>query len=261
MGGYQSMSIASITKTVGAASVALFSLSTLALASDMTPPPEGRTLSWSVNAALTSDYVFRGISQSDEDPAVQAGFDASYGILYAGIWSSSVDDDFVGGSDAEIDLYAGIKPVWGPATFDFGVLYYWYPGSTEAGPGTPDVVELKAGVSGEIIPKLTAAQTFYWSPEAAYDTGEYWVSETTLAYALPKVFIFDPSISGTYGYVDNLDFDESDYSYWNAGLTLGYDKFSFDFRYWDTDAEIIHAVSGNVLSDERFVFTAKVLLP
>jgi uncharacterized protein (TIGR02001 family) len=251
----------SFTKTAGAASVALLTVAAPAFASDMTPPPPEREFSWSVNAAITSDYVFRGVSQSDNDPAVQAGFDATWGILYAGLWGTSVDDDFVGGSDAEIDFYAGIKPTLGPATFDFGVLYYWYPGSTSAGAGDPDVIELKAGVSGEILPKLSAAQTFYWSPEAAYDAGEYWVSETSLAYALPKVFVFDPSIGGTIGYVDNLDNDDADYTYWNAGITLGYDKFSFDFRYWDTDVDTIHFVSGNNLSDERFVFTAKVVLP
>ncbi len=248
----------SFTKSVGAAGIALLALAAPALASDMTPAPGGREFSWSVNAALTSDYIFRGVSQTDEEAAVQAGFDASYGILYAGIWASSVDKDFVGGSPTEIDIYAGIKPTWGPATFDLGVLYYYYPGSTQAGPGNPDVVELKAGVSGEILPKLTAAQTFYWSPEAAYDAGEYWVSETTLAYALPKIFVFDPSVSGTVGFVDNLDFD-TDYTYWNAGLTLAYGKFSFDFRYWDTDSDG-ETLFGD-LADERFVFTAKVVLP
>ena len=251
----------SFTKTAGAASVALLTVAAPAFASDMTPPPPEREFSWSVNAAITSDYVFRGVSQSGNDPAVQAGFDATWGILHAGLWGTSVDDDFVGGSDAEIDFYAGIKPTLGPATFDFGVLYYWYPGSTSAGAGDPDVIELKAGVSGEILPKLSAAQTFYWSPEAAYDAGEYWVSETSLAYALPKVFVFDPSIGGTIGYVDNLDNDDADYTYGKPGITLGYDKFTFDFRYWDTDVDTIHFVSGNNLSDERFVFTAKVVLP
>jgi uncharacterized protein (TIGR02001 family) len=242
--------VASITKTVGAASVALLTLSGAALAEEF---------SWSVNAAGTSDYVFRGVSQTNEDPAFQAGIDIGYGIFYAGAWGSNVDSDFVGGSSAEIDFYAGIKPTLGPATFDFGVIYYWYPGSSDTAfglPGAePDVVELKAGVSGEILPNLTAGAVLYWSPDATYETGEYFVYEGALAYALPTIGIFSPSISGTYGEVENQDDSTLDYAYWNAGLSLGVEKFTFDFRYWDTD------VDNSGIADERFVFTAKVALP
>jgi uncharacterized protein (TIGR02001 family) len=246
----------SFAKTVGAAGIALLTLSGAAAA-------EERAFSWSVNAAGTSDYIFRGVSQSDEKPAASAGLDVAWGIAYAGIWASTVDKDFVGGSPAEIDFYAGIKPVWGPATFDFGVLYYYYPGSDDGEKigltGEPDVVELKIGVSGEILPKLSAATYVYWSPEAAYDAGEYWVSESTLAYALPNIGIFAPSISGTIGFVDNQDFESSDYTYWNAGLALAVEKFTFDFRYWDTD--ISEASASHGIADERFVFTAKIVLP
>ncbi len=250
----------SFTKTVGAASAALLALAAPAFAGGLSLKDDaGRTFEWSVNAAITSDYVFRGVSQSDNDPALQAGIDFTYGIFYAGAWGSSVDEDFIGGN-LEIDYYAGIKPTLGPATFDLGVLYYTYPGITEPLAGDAEVFELKVGVSGEILPKLTGATTFYWSPEAAADGGEYWVSETSLAYALPKVFVFDPSISGTYGYVENVDTDVES-SYWNAGLTLGYDKFAFDFRYWDTDFDTFSPISGTNLSDERFVFTAKVAFP
>lgn len=248
----------SFTKSVAAAGVALLALATPALASDPTAPPE-REFSWSANAAITSDYIFRGVSQSDNDPALSAGIDFAYGIFYAGAWGSSVDEDFVFGN-LEIDYYAGIKPTLGPATFDLGVLYYTYPGAADTPAGEVEVFELKAGVSGEILPKLTGSQVFYWSPEAQADAGEYWVSETSLAYALPKVFVFDPSISGTYGYLENTDAD-TEYSYWNAGIALAYDKFIFDFRYWDTDVDTIPLGTDNNLSDERFVFTAKVVLP
>lgn len=249
----------SFTKTVGAVGVALMSFAASASASDITPPPAGREFSWSVNAAITSDYVFRGVSQSDNDAAVSAGIDFAYGILYAGLWASSVDETFVNGN-TEIDYYVGIKPVLGPATFDFGVLYYTYPGASEWPSGENEVLELKAGISGEIVPNLSGTGVVYWSPEGLGDTGEYWVYEGSLAYSLPKVSVFTPSISGTIGYVDNLDFD-TDYTYWNAGLSLGYDKFTFDFRYWDTDADITNGVSSAILSDERFVFTAKVAFP
>jgi len=228
---------------------------------------EEREFSFSATATGTSDYIFRGVSQTDEGPAAQLGLDVTYGILYAGIWGSNVDSDFVGGSSGEVDFYGGIRPVWGPATFDFGVLYYVYPGSSTGKAsrlwgvpvtGDENVFELKAGVSGDILPKLTATANLFWSPEGQFDTGEYFVYEGLLSYALPQVMIFEPRISGGIGHVDKLDFD-SDYTYWNAGLALGVEKFTFDFRYWDTDSDG-HDLFGGV-ADERFVFTASITLP
>ncbi len=52
---------------------------------------EGRKFTYSFNLGATSDYVFRGVSQSDNDPALQGGVDVAYGILYAGVWASLVD--------------------------------------------------------------------------------------------------------------------------------------------------------------------------
>ncbi len=124
------------------------------------PVEEGRKLTWSFNLAGTSDYVFRGISQTDNDPTLQGGFDLGYGIFYAGVWASGVEfENIVNNSTGEVDLYAGVKPVWGPATFDFGVIYYLYPNDN----GTPFTLvpgadlryfEFKAGVSGAFIPSL-----------------------------------------------------------------------------------------------------------
>ena len=71
--------------------------------------------SFSGNLALTSDYVFRGVSQTQNAPAVQGGFDYANGMFYVGTWASVID--FGSGSglsvDApmELDLYAGFKPV------------------------------------------------------------------------------------------------------------------------------------------------------
>lgn len=237
---------ATVTKTIGAAGLALAALSGAAAAEEF---------SWSVNAAGTSDYIFRGISQSDEKPAASAGLDVAYGIVYAGIWASTVDSEFVGGSPAEVDVYAGIKPVLGPATFDFGVLYYGYPGDEVAGGNEQDYYELKAGVSGTLIPNLSTGFNFYWSDDGALESGEYYVYEGNAGYTLPAVGIFTPTIGGVLGYQDHQDDDTLDYTYWNAGLALAVEKFTFDFRYWDTDIE------DTGIADERFVFTAKVTLP
>lgn len=248
----------SFTKSVGAAGFALLALAAPASAGGFGLKDDAaREFSWSVNAALTSDYIFRGVSQTDNDPAASAGLDVSYGILYAGFWASQVDE-LISADNFEIDYYAGIKPVLGPATFDFGVLYYTYPGS-EVAVGDPETLEFKAAVSGEILPKLSATAALYYSPELAGDLGEYFVYEGTLAYALPKIFVFDPTISGTLGAYDyDDDTLNTDYTYWNVGVTFGWDKFAFDFRYWDTDEDLTIVGSDTIVSDERFVFTAKL---
>jgi uncharacterized protein (TIGR02001 family) len=204
---------------------------------------------------------------SDNDPAAQGSIDMTYGIFYAGAWATTLDTDPYGFTQgpAEVDLYAGIKPVWGPVTFDFGSVLYLYPGESN---DNYTYVELKAGASMEILKGLTAGGIFWYTPEQSNYYDGYAV-EGTLAYALPQMGIFAPSVSGLIGYAENsegADYDpaysEYDYVYWNAGVTLGVEKFSMDFRYWDTN------ISGDgnfyapeYLADERFVFTAKVTLP
>ena len=80
--------------------------------------------SFGFNVGVASDYVFRGVSQTEENPQLSDGWDYCNGIFYAGGWASNVD--FGDGTDAEIDLYAGVKPTWGDVTFDFGAIYYGY---------------------------------------------------------------------------------------------------------------------------------------
>jgi uncharacterized protein (TIGR02001 family) len=241
------------------------------------PVDEGRKLALSVTVGGTSDYIFRGISQTDENPAAQGSVDLTYGLFYAGVWSSNVDFG-PGSPNAEIDVYAGIKPTlgagpfWGPVTFDFGVIYYAYPAADDDA-AELDYVEFKAGYSMESpwIKGLTSGTTFYYSPEYGGEVGEVFTLESAASYALPQLGIFTPSISGAWGTVYG-DRDEGftpggtgaeDYQYWNAGLALAVEKFTFDFRYWDTDIDVtgggLCVTQG--LCDERFVFTAKVTLP
>ncbi len=238
-----------IMKTVlgaaGAATLAMAALAAPAAAED-------REFSWSITAGGTSDYVFRGISLTNEDPAAQGSIDIGYGIFYAGAWASNVDG--AGYEPWELDLYAGIKPELGQFTFDFGLVGYLYPAAEDAG----DYIEFKAGVSTEIVKNLTGGVVLWYTPDQDKYAEGYTV-EGTLAYALPQMGIFEPSISGLYGYTEAdaagffLGLDDS-YSYWNIGLGVTVEKFSFDLRYWDTDLD-------DGLADERFVFSAKVTLP
>jgi hypothetical protein len=118
--------------------VALAALAAPALAADLrvvrkAPPPPPPVSPWDVafGAGITSDYIFRGITQSNHKPSVNAYFEPRYNVnkdfqLYAGIAAASIS--FPNRAAAEVDLYAGFRPTFGALALDFGAIYYWYPG-------------------------------------------------------------------------------------------------------------------------------------
>jgi uncharacterized protein (TIGR02001 family) len=87
------------------------------------------------NITLTSDYRFRGISQTFGEgffkpgPAIQGGFDYSHASgFYLGNWNSNVSGNtFPNGSSIEMDFYGGWKKSWGDFGLDLGTIYYFYP--------------------------------------------------------------------------------------------------------------------------------------
>ncbi|HUU66061.1 MAG TPA: TorF family putative porin [Methyloceanibacter sp.] len=208
-----------------------------ALIGGLALPAQAEELTLGGTATFTTDYVFRGISNTTQNPAVQASLDASYGIFYLGMWGSNVD--FGGGpygqdlANLEIDYYAGITPEWKGISFDIAGLYYTYPGAYDPG-GNFDYFELKTGASYTFGEAFTFGVTNYWSPEFFGETGDADALELSGEYAFSnKWWIFTPSVSGLIGWQWT---ESADYTYWNAGLTLGFmENWSADIRYWDTD--------------------------
>jgi uncharacterized protein (TIGR02001 family) len=193
---------------------------------------DDKKLTMSGLAYIATDYMFRGISNTNQNPEAAAEFDLTYGIFYAGMWASNT----AYGENIEIDYYAGITPKWGNVTFNFGALWYSYPGSP-GGIETEDVsyFEAKAGAS-----YTTGQWTFgindYWSPDNFQVFGDSNAIEGSIAYAFQgKLFnFFSPTVSGGLGFQSYELI--ADYTYWNAGLTLGFwERYSIDVRYWDTD--------------------------
>lgn len=83
------------------------------------------------NFGVTSDYRFRGISQNNQDPSFQGGFDVAHSSgLYVGTWGSNVSAWTAGVGTLELDLYGGYKTEIAGVGFDIGAIAYTYPGST-----------------------------------------------------------------------------------------------------------------------------------
>jgi uncharacterized protein (TIGR02001 family) len=227
-----------ILKTALLAAAASVALGGAAMAQD-------EALKLSYNVGVASDYVFRGVSQTQEDPQVFGGVDLTYGIGYAGVWASNVDF----GSDdpsAEIDLYAGVKPTIGDATLDLGVIYYGYVDDKGANPGSFSYFEFKAAASRPIGP-ATAGVAVYYSPQYPITKGE------ALYYEINgSIPIVDKlSLSGALG--EQQISDGAEYATWNLGLSYAVtDKLTADLRYSDTDEHGLGKIYG-----ERVVVALK----
>lgn len=181
--------------------------------------------SFSFNLGASTDYVFRGFSQTDEDPQVFGGVDVGAGMFYGGLWVSNVD--FLDSTDAEFDIYVGVKPTMGEVTFDFAAIYYGY---IDKGASNYDYWEFKAAASVPAGPATLGAAVYY-SPNFFGAADDAFYYEVNAAVAIPETSF---SVNGALGRQEQDG--GLDYTTWNVGV--GYaltDNVSFDVRYHDTN--------------------------
>ena len=126
-------------------------------AAQETEPPKAITVSGSVG--LVSDYRFRGVSQSDENLAVQGGITVTHESgIYIGTWASNLAGwGTFGGANMELDLIAGFKFPLASGTLDVGATWYMYPGGFD----NTDFIEPYAKLSGTIGPATLLAGVAY----------------------------------------------------------------------------------------------------
>jgi uncharacterized protein (TIGR02001 family) len=222
-----------------------------ALAAVTAAPAIAQEVTVSGNVALATDYAFRGVSQTDESPAIQGGFDAAFGDsgFYAGTWASNINFG-TGGGNLELDVYGGYKFALGPVAMDVGVIGYYYPGASD------DAAELDY-YEGYVKPSIALSEQFtlggavYWSPEFTGESGD------GVYYEVNGAFVASPELtfSGAVGMqsVDAAGFfaGEDDYMTWNAGGTYSAMGLGFDLRYVATD------VDNASIYDDRVIFSIK----
>jgi uncharacterized protein (TIGR02001 family) len=211
-------------------------------------------------SAIASDYVWRGITQSNHKPSVAAYFEPRYNInkdlqLYAGVGGASIS--FPNRAAAEVDFYAGFRPTFGKFAFDFGAWYYYYPGGQDFNVGTPQgplpngnfakenwsFVEFYAKLNYALTDSLGLGAFVYYSPNVL-NTGADGVffggnAKYNFASFGPGIA---PYISAEIAYwslgtsdpfYGNLAF--KDYATWSVGVGWTWKVFTLDLRYTDTD--------------------------
>ena len=255
------------------------------------PAPAPAPSPWDVafGTAFTTDYVLRGVSQSNHKPAVQGYFEVDYTAadwlkLYAGVWGSSL---WTGFADAEFDITAGARLTFGNFGLDVGFIQYEYPGG--GGNFIGNWGEVYAKPSYKFADWLTVGAVF----ETAFDNfndkvcggcavvaghwdgnaGHYFVAGNAVI-TLPWHPITDVTITinpevgyewYSSGVNANLGFSSD--TYWDVGLDFNYKAITLDLRYWDTNisnptstyaAQCLNAGSGSTnFCGSRFVATLK----
>ena len=213
------------------------------------------------SVAITSDYLFRGVSQTNGDPALQAGLEyAADNGFYAGAWGSSVSwlsDTPVPGDDisnsVELDFYGGYRGKFNDTVgFDVGALYYWYPGDYPSAFNSPDTGEIYAGITVGVF----AAKYSY----ALTDLFGYADSDGSGYLDVAANWEFAPTWTlnahaGKQWIGNNEAFEYAD---WKLGVTKTFEGgFGVALAYSDTDADqaLYTNAHGNFLGDDTVVLT------
>lgn len=210
---------------------------------------------------VLSDYRFRGVSRSDEDPAVQAGLNLAHDSgFYAGARATSLkgvdsfrrrDPAFRDLGDAQIDLYAGYgAQLGGGFELDGGVMYYLF----ADGDGATDYVEPYASLSWLIGPVYATAGAKYAPAQDA-------IGDEDMLYLFGKVDVTVPfrpwTFSGTIGHQDWGDFGE--YWTWSLGvehhLRIGELPGAYvGLSYVDTDLPDVAGQDAGIVASLRLDF-------
>lgn len=204
----------------------------------------GGGLSLSGGAALVSDYRFRGISLSDEDPAVQGTLTLSHDSgFYAGTWASTIDDTPVFG-DVEVDFYGGWAGDVAPGTrLDVGLTYYFYPGGDSAF-GNSDYAEPYAKLSHVFGPVTgTAGIAYAWEQSALGDRDNTYLF-TDFAAALPGTPV---TLKAHAGYSDGSLAPTGSYWDWSLGADATFGPVTAGIAYVDTDLGNVRTVDPGVI--------------
>ena len=207
-----------------------FSMSAMAEDAAPAPPPSTLPGTFTGNVAFTSDYVFRGYSQTWNGPAIQGGMDWDTGAgFHFGFWGSSLNFKDGGEASVETDLYGGYAGKLGEHfSYDVGFIYYWYPGAK--GSLNYDLWEAYGKGAYDFGP---AAVNFgiNYSPDNFGGTGTAIYYSTGLTVPVTDKL----SISAAVDYWDLKAPAANDWDY-NVGAKLNVNNwFNIDARYYDTN--------------------------
>ena len=198
------------------------------------------------NVTLTSDYIFRGFTQTDQKPAIQGGFDYAHEAtgVYAGIWASNVD---LGGSvSIEVDYLLGVTGEFAGIGWDLGAVYYDYPSD---GAQDFDYAEYKVGLSWNFL----SAEYYYSDDFFGTNTEDAHYFSLGADFDLPMELSL--SLHGGHQIVDGSGGVE--YNDWSVGISRNVQGVDLGLTYTDTNGvdDRFNGGSCSSLCDSRILFS------
>lgn len=201
------------------------------------------------SVAMTSDYLYRGISQTSGAPALQGSLSVSHESgLYATVWGSSI----AFASGLELDPSIGFAGKAGDVGYDVGVLYYGYPHSTaaEAGGGQYDFVEFYGSVSfsGAKLGLAYADDFFGETGKSLYVSADYGTEVSGFGVSAHLgLNLLDDDYYGS-----GLALDEDSYIDYKVGVSKAVQGVTLELAYMGSDLDDAIVPDG----EGTFVLTA-----
>ena len=198
------------------------------------------------NVSVTSDYIFRGVSQTNQGPALQGGLEYSAeNGFYVGTCRSNVSllSDLSTpaapiSSSLELDVYGGYRGKFNDTvSYDVGALYYWYPGDFPSGFNSADTLEVYAGISVAASEKVTLGAKY---SVATTDLFGYTDSSGSGYLDLSaNVVVAEGWTLGAHAGKQWIDGNGAfEYADWKLGITKAFSNgFSVGVAYTGTDAD------------------------
>jgi uncharacterized protein (TIGR02001 family) len=221
------------------------------------PTPEH---SFTGKVGLWSEYEYRGISQTSEDPALQLNLDYAHASgFYLGTFVSNIKwlkdtanaNGFSSSANIEWDIYGGYRhEVWKDTTLDVGYLRYEYPSSGSFSP-KPNTDEVYAGITWQWL-NLKYSYSINNTFGVANSKGSDYI-EANVAYPIPG---FEKlTVTGTLAHQRYRNNDALSYTVWKAGASYDFGHgINAGAYYKGTDAEsALYTINGKDWSKDRLV--------
>jgi len=178
------------------------------------------------NLALTSNYIWRGVSQTSNNIALQGGFDVAHTSgLSAGIWASNVNQVSENGNNLEIDFYANYGFKVSKIDLSVGYIAYTYQGQSSSNFSEVNVAATYAGVTAKVSKEIANA-----SSGSGYTNFGYYY-ELGYNYSIPAVKNLDLGLH--YGWAKHTGYSQKAEDY-SVSLTYPVAGFATTVAYTNT---------------------------